>query len=217
MSATVKAPRRYDSPLRREQAAATRQEILAAAQRLFERAGYAATTVPAIAAEAGVALKTVYLAFGTKANLLRALWDQRLAGDEAATPVLERRWYREVTAAADPQAKIRLLAKQSRAVKTRSGLLLDVIRNAAAVDPEIRPMWDEIQAKQHQVAAALVEQLHNSEALRPNLTPAAGTDMLWAINHPTMWQLLVRERNWSPDRYEEWLAQALCDGLLARK
>ena len=63
----VKATRRYDSTRRREQAAATRREILEAAQRLFERDGYGATTMAAIAAEAGVALKTVYLAFETKA------------------------------------------------------------------------------------------------------------------------------------------------------
>lgn len=215
MSESVKTRRRYDSPRRREQAAATRQEIMAAAQRLFERDGYAATTMPAVAAQARVALKTIYLAFGTKANLLRALWDQRLAGDEASTPVLERRWYLEVTAEESPEGKLRLLAQQSRGVKTRSGLLLNVIRNAAAVDPEIRPMWEEIQTKQHQVARALVEQLHSSGALRPNLSTAAATDILWGLNHPEMWHLLVRERNWAPEDYEQWLADALCAGLLA--
>ena len=83
----VKATRRYDSTRRREQAAATRREILEAAQRLFERDGYGATTMAAIAAEAGVALKTVYLAFETKSGLLRALWHLRLRGDEDEAPV----------------------------------------------------------------------------------------------------------------------------------
>ena len=188
---------------------------MAGAQRLFERDGYAATTMPAVAAEGRVALKTVYLAFGTKASLLRALWDQRLAGDEAATPVLERRWYREVTAEESPAGKLRLVAQHSCGVKTRSGLLLDVIRNAAAVDPEIRPMWEEIQGKQHHVASAVVEQLHQSNALRHDITPAIAADIMWSLIHPAMWQLLVRERNWTPDSYEQWLAHALCAGLLA--
>ena len=87
MAQPVKRPRSYHSPRRREQAAATRQAILEAAQRLFERQGYAATSMPAIAAEAGVALKTVYVAFDTKAGLLHALWDARLGGDEEAIPV----------------------------------------------------------------------------------------------------------------------------------
>ena len=79
--------RRYDSARRREQAAATRREILQAAQRLFEGQGYAATTMAAIAAEAGVALKTVYVAFETKSGVLRALWHLLLRGDERDAPV----------------------------------------------------------------------------------------------------------------------------------
>src|SRR6476646_4300185 len=96
MSDAVNRRRAYHSPRRREQAAATRAAILAAAQRLFERQGYAATTMAAIAREAGVALKTVYLAFETKAGVLRALWHLLLRGDTADAPVAERDWYREV-------------------------------------------------------------------------------------------------------------------------
>ena len=86
MTESVKGKRRYDSPRRREQAAATRREILEAAQRLFERQGYAATTMAAIAAEAGVALKTVYVVFETKSGLLRALWHLLLRGDQDDDP-----------------------------------------------------------------------------------------------------------------------------------
>src|SRR6267378_1038148 len=96
MPERVKTKRRYDSPRRREQAAATRREILEAAQRLFEHQGYAATTMAAIAAEAGVALKTVYVAFETKSGVLRALWNMLLRGDTEDAPVAERRWYRDV-------------------------------------------------------------------------------------------------------------------------
>ena len=81
MTRPVDSKRSYNSPRRREQAAATRREILEAAQRLFERQGYAATTMAAIAAEAGVALKTVYVAFETKSGVLRALWNLLLRGD----------------------------------------------------------------------------------------------------------------------------------------
>src|ERR687884_75006 len=110
-------PRRYDSPRRREQAAATRREILAAAERLFERDGYAATTMAAIAAEAGVALKTVYLGFETKSNLLRTLWNTRLRGDEDEIPVAQRDWYREVLEEPDPERQLRLNARNARAAK----------------------------------------------------------------------------------------------------
>src|SRR5919204_1663901 len=96
MAERVKAKRRYDSPRRREQAAATRREILEAAERLFARDGYGATTMAAIAAEARVALKTVYVAFESKSGVLRALWNLRLRGDREDVPVAQHPWYREV-------------------------------------------------------------------------------------------------------------------------
>jgi hypothetical protein len=77
-------------PRRREQAEATRKAILDAAQRLFERQGYSATSIPSIAEEAGVALKTIYVYLDTKAALVHTLWDARLGGEEAKVPVLER-------------------------------------------------------------------------------------------------------------------------------
>src|SRR5918997_3232117 len=103
MADGVKHTRRYDSPLRREQAAATRRRILEVAQPLFEHDGYTTTSMAAIAAAAGVSLKTVYLAFETKSGLLRALWHLLLRGDEDDAPVRERRWYREVLDEPDPE------------------------------------------------------------------------------------------------------------------
>jgi AcrR family transcriptional regulator len=92
----VKRRRRYESPRRREQAAATRQAILEAAERLFSERGYIGTSVAEIAAEARVAVKTVYAVFGTKVEVLRALWNLRMRGDEEPVPMAERRWFREI-------------------------------------------------------------------------------------------------------------------------
>src|SRR5438045_451957 len=114
MTERVKSRRRYESPRRRAQAAETRRQILAAAQRLFEEHGYAATTMAAIAAEAGVALKTVYVAFETKSGVLRALWHLLLRGDESSAPVGERAWYREILDEPDPQRQLRMTARSSR-------------------------------------------------------------------------------------------------------
>src|SRR5919197_4528339 len=121
MAEPVKGTRRYHSPRRREQAAATRREILEAAERLFERQGYAATAMGAIASEAGVALKTVYVAFETKSGLLRALWHLRLRGDEADVSVMERSWYRELLDEPDPERQLRLNARNACTVKRRIG------------------------------------------------------------------------------------------------
>src|SRR5262249_7025699 len=141
----VKPKRSYNSPRRQEQAAATRATILDAAQRLFERDGYANTTMEAIASEAGVALKTVYVVLATKSGVLRSLWDLKLKGDSDDAAVAERSWYREVLDEADPARQLRLNARNARVVKQRIGGVLRVIRDAAPVDPDSAELWQLIQ------------------------------------------------------------------------
>src|SRR5256885_17233922 len=140
-------PRAYNSPRRREQAAATRRDILEAGRRLFESKGYGATTMAEIAREAGVALKTVYVAFETKSGVLRALWNLLLRGDEGDAPVAERSWYRKVLEEPDPEHQLRLNAHNSRVVKLRIGAVIEVIRAAAPTDPDIEALWSRIQTE----------------------------------------------------------------------
>jgi AcrR family transcriptional regulator len=210
----VKATRRYDSTRRREQAAATRLEILEAAQRLFERDGYVATTMAAVAAEAGVALKTVYLAFETKPGLLRALWHLRLRGDEADVPIGERQWYRDVIAEPDPERQLRLTARNSRAVKLRAADLMRVMRDAAGADQDIAALWQRIQDDFYANQRSIVDALDAKGALVTGLDAARAADVLWTLNHPDVWHLLVGERGWTPDEYEQWFGDAACAQLL---
>jgi AcrR family transcriptional regulator len=206
--------RPYNSPRRREQAAATRAVILEAAQRLFERDGYSATTIAAVAAEAGVAVKTVYVAFETKSGLLRALWNRLLRGDEGDAPVAEREWYREAVEEPDPERQLRLNARNSRAAKTRIAAVLDVIRTGATADPEIAKLWTRIQTEFHANQRVIVESLQAKKALRPGLGVDRATDILWTLNHPDVWQLLVRQRGWTAEEYEQWFGDTACSQLL---
>jgi AcrR family transcriptional regulator len=211
--AAVKS-RPYNSPRRREQAAATRAVILEAAQRLFERDGYSATTMAAVAAEAGVAVKTVYVAFETKSGLLRALWNQLLRGDEGDVPVAEREWYREAVEEPDPERQLRLNARNSRAAKTRIAAVLDVIRTGATADPDIEKLWARIQTEFHANQRVIVESLAAKKALRRGLSVDRATDILWTLNHPDVWQLLVHQLGWSPKQYEQWFGDSACSQLL---
>lgn len=214
MADPVRTSRRYDSPRRREQAAATRRDILAAAQSLFERDGYATTTMSAIAAEAGVAPKTVYVAFETKGGVLRALWNLLLRGDQDDVPVAQRAWYQEVLDEPDPERKLRLNARNARAVKTRVGGLLGVIRSAAPLDADIEALWSAIQSDFHDNQRLVVERLQDAGALRAGLDVAHAADILWTLNHPDVWLLLVRERGWTPEQWEQWFADTTCAQLL---
>jgi AcrR family transcriptional regulator len=216
MTEPVKA-RSYESPLRREQAAATRRRILAAAQELFERAGYAATSMAAIAGAAGVSLKTVYLVFETKSGLLRALWHLLLRGDQDAAPVGERDWYQAVLDEPDPEQQLRLNMRNSVMVKSRAGAMLEVIRDAASVDADIGVLWARIQVEFHDNQRAVVQSIADKGALNCNLDVGGAADILWTLNHPSLYALLVGERGWSAERYERWLADLLCAELLEPK
>ena len=216
MTHPVKGKRRYDSTRRREQAAATGREILEAAQRLFEERGYAATTMAAIAAEAGVALKTVYVAFETKSCVLRSLWHLRLRGDEDDVPVGERQWFRDVLEEPDPERQLRLTARNSRAVKLRAANLMRVMCDAAGGDADIAALWQRIQDDFYANQRSIVDALADKQALAPGLDAARAADILWTLNHPDLWHLLVGERGWSADEYERWFGDAVCAQLLGR-
>jgi AcrR family transcriptional regulator len=215
MPKSTKSSRRYDSPRRREQAEETRRRILAAALILFEREGYVATSMAAVAKQAGVSLKTVYLAFETKSGLLLALWHLLLRGERDDLAVGEQDWYREVLDEADPRRQLRLNARNSRAVKERAGALMEVIGSAASSDAEIGALWQRIQDQFYENQLAIVKSLDRKGALREELDVAAAADILWTLNHPSLHRLLVGERGWSPERYENWLAGVLCSELLS--
>ena len=210
----VKPRRGYHSPRREQQAAATRQAILEAAQRLFEQHGYPATTMEQVAAEAGVALKTVYVAFTTKSGLLRALWDLRLKGDQDQAGVADRPWYRDVLDEPDPERQLRRNARNASVVKQRIGGVLKVLRSAAPVDPDAAALWRLIQSDFYDNQRVIVESLQARQALRPGLDVARATDILWALNHPDLWLLLVGERGWTPVQWERWFADTACTQLL---
>lgn len=214
MATDVKGARHYHSPRRAQQAATTRLEIIRTAQRLFEAQGYAATTMASIAAEADVALKTVYLAFDNKARLLRAVWDLALKGDDTDAPVAERPWYVAVLEEPDPERKLRQLAEASSAVKQRIAAVLRVIRDAAPSDDDIGALWALIQSDFHANQHAIIATLDTAKALAPRLDTARATDILWTLNHPDVWLLLVGERGWTPEQFETWLGDTAIDQLL---
>jgi AcrR family transcriptional regulator len=205
--------RSYDSPRRREQAAATRAAILDAALRLFEQHGYAATSVGAIAKEAGVALKTVYAVFGTKRGVLVALRSRLVRGSDDPVPVAEREWFRAVLDEPDPRKRLSLFAHNAALLKDRAGPLFEIIRHAAPADPEIGAMWDEFMGDFYENQRLVVERFHADGVLKDDVDRA--TDVLWTINHPAVYHLLVAERGWSSADYQSWLEETLVQQLLA--
>ena len=206
--------RPYDSPRRREQAAATRQAVIDAAQELFERDGYAGTSMAAIAQAAQVTPRTVYLGFETKAGLLRAVWNRALRGERDDAPVAEHRWFQEVINEPDPERTLRHNARNSRRFKERSTRLLQLVRDAAPLEPAIAELWDRIQVEYRANQLAVVRSL-GPGALRRGLSQPRAADILWSLNHPNTWIQLSVLCGWTPAQYERWVGDASCQQLLA--
>jgi len=159
----------------------------------------------------------VYLVFDTKSGLLRALWHLLLRGEQESIPVGEQPWYREVLDEPDPTRQLRLNMRNSLMVKARASAMLEVIRSAASVDPDIGALWQRIQTEFHDNQHAIVQSIADKQALATGLDVASATDILWALNHPSLYALLAGERGWSPERYEHWLSELLSAQLLARE
>lgn len=210
MAASVKS----QGTRRAQKALATRRRILDAAEALFVQDGYAATTIVAIADQADVAVQTVYAVFGTKRAILAELLAVRAIGDDTATPLTDRGEWRAMEAETDPRRQLRLLAAIATRIGERMGALYDILASAAGSDPEIGAIHQRQQQRRYNDQRRLARSLARKGVLRPGLSQARATDILWAIANPTMHHRLVTERRWAPGEYERWLAHVLTCSLL---
>jgi len=215
MSPPVKPRRRYDSSRRQEQARDNRRAVLQAARQLFLEHGFAATTMPAIASAAGVSVQTVYNAFGNKPRLAKAVFDVAIAGDDQPVPMLQRASLGRVRDAPDARTRLRLYGEFLAEVAPRHVPVQLVIRDAAASDPEARVVWAELQAERLKGMTMFARALHDDGHLRPGVSANEARDVLWTCNSAELFQLLVLERGWPPERYGRWVAEVLISALIA--
>jgi AcrR family transcriptional regulator len=216
MTEDVKPRRRYESPRRKEQAAQTGRDVVTAAGVRFRERGYAATSMPEIAAQAGVAVETIYRTFGSKATLFRAVIEAALAGGAARAdvPVDERPAIRAVIEERDPRRQIELYAATQPGIHRRSGPLLRALRDARHLDQELGALWDEMEEWRLRGQGRMAGMLAERGALRPGLSVKDARDIIWTLCSLALHDLLVLERGWSTEKYEQWLAATLADALL---
>jgi AcrR family transcriptional regulator len=206
--------RRYDASRRQEQARRTRTDVLEAARHQFLEQGYAATTVAAVADEAGVSVETVYKAFGNKAGLLKAVFDVAVVGDDEPVPMLEREFVRRNRAEPDPRRKLRMYGEHLARTAPRAVPVQLLARAAAASDPAAAEVWDQMQAERLTGMTQFARHLHEADHLRPGVSANEARDVLWTYNSAELYDLLVLHRGWSAKRYGRWIADALIAALL---
>jgi AcrR family transcriptional regulator len=202
-------------PRRMVAAQRTRDALIAAAGELFAERGYGGTTVEAIAARAGVARPTVFTSVpGGKPELLKQARDRALAGDDEPVPVPERPWFRHAMAQTDPKELLRLQAGNYRRILDRAARLERALVVGATQHPELHELHRQARHQRHLGTLMVARRLADLNVLRPGLTDASAADTIYALAAPETYLLLVGDRNWSPDAYEQWLTEQLCRALL---
>ena len=205
--------RSYDASGRRAQARARRLAVVLAARDLFERDGYRATTIAAIAAHAGVSAESVYKGFGTKAALAKAVFDLELAGDDEPVPVAERPATQAVRDEPDVRRKIAMFADGLADRQARSALVQILIRDGRHVDDSLAPVWAKLHDEGLTGMTTLGRHLLETGQLRAGIGLDEVRDLLWnylAIDH---YERLVLAQGWALERYARWLGDAITSAL----
>ena len=199
--------RTYVSKRRSEQAGATRWAIVQAALRLFAANGFSATTMQAVADEAGVAFQTVYAIFGNKRELLRQTLEAAIVDDPEADAVAERDEAKAIAKEPNARRRAELAAAMVTQNSSRIVPIVRVAREAAAVDPEFAATAASITAGRRQDMVASARLLAGPGTLRVPVEEAVGT--LYTLYSPDTYTALTVDMGWSPAQFERWLADAL--------
>lgn len=192
-----------------EKSRQTRRRILRAAYELFVDQGYGATTLQGIAERAGVAVQTIYFAFGNKPSLLKELVDVTIAGDNEPVATMQRAWFRDALATDTAEAHLRAHVRGTCDILQRVAPIMDVLRAAAAQDPSLAGMWQQDSDPRLDVHTAAGRSLAAKPGARPNLPVEHAADLLFGLLSPQLYLLFVRDRGWTPDRWEQWVYDTL--------
>jgi len=195
----------------------TRRLLLAAARAEFAERGYAAATVIRIAERAGLSVQTLYSNWGSKRNLLRALMESAVTGDDEVLPAAGQP-PAILTAtlgpsdAKDPRRLLAHLSHQYRLLAERAAVGWQTYRDGAAIDPAIAADWQQLSDTRRQAFQAMFARLPAS-AFRPGLTHAAAADTAWAIASPDTHHQLVLQAGYSYNQLEDWVRTTLSAAL----
>jgi AcrR family transcriptional regulator len=175
---------------------------------LFLERGYVAATMPAIAEAAGVALDTVYATAGKKPKLFRLLVETAISGSGDVVPAEERDYVHAVRAEPDARGKLRIYAAAVASIQPRLAPLFRVLQSAAFMEPELEALWREVSTRRAANMRLFVENLAATGCLREDLEVDAAADIIWSLNSPEFYLLLVEQRAWSPQAFQHWLEDA---------
>ena len=206
MAKTKRTP--YKSLVRERQAADTRRRIVEATRQLLQKQGYAGMTIEAIARRAEVSAQSVYAIFKSKTGVLTELLDQSTFGPEYEEAV------RKALSAKHPETRLRLAAPIARQIHDAQSVTFDLLRGAGVVAPELAKLEQQRECLRYERQERMIISLRDARRLRPDLDNTTARDIFWMLTGRDIYRMLVRERGWSSQKYEDWLADALVRSLL---
>jgi AcrR family transcriptional regulator len=190
--------------------------VVGAARALFLERGYQATTIGAISHHSDVPAATVYRLFSSKLGILKALLDVSIAGDDQALSLQERPHVAAALfAESDPEKLLAGLASITVAINARSSDVYRILSSASGSDPAAAVILADYQQQRDDGQGRIARSLARAHALRPGLRQRDAADLIHALASPELYRLLVIDRGWTPERYEQWLAATLADQLTA--
>lgn len=201
--------RTYQSETRNAQASQTRSRILTAAKELFLNEGFDRVTINQLANAASVSAPTIYAVFKSKRGVLQALIDEALPPQQFASLV------DSAMSEKSPKKRLEVAARMARQIYDAERELMDIMRGAAVVAPEIKELEQQREQRRYDRQSDSVQLMVEENSLAPGLTAKKARDILWALTGRDLYRLLVIEREWSSDSYEQWLGDTLIRSLLS--
>jgi TetR/AcrR family transcriptional regulator, regulator of autoinduction and epiphytic fitness len=192
-----------------------RAAVIDAARTLFLERGYGATTIEAISALADVPPATVYRLFSSKRGILKALLDVSIVGDLEAVPLAERPHVQARLGELAPTSQLAGFVANVARVNSRTAPIYRILVSAAASDTDAAALLDDLTQQRQHGQGLIARSLARLGALRPKLRERDAADIIHALMSPEMYQLLVVDRGWPPQKYERWLTAILIDQLLS--
>lgn len=198
---------------RKDRARETRARMVAAAHRQFVTRGYYAATMADVAADAGVAVQTLYFTFHSKPELLQAAMERAVLGEDALPPE-QQPWFAAMAAEPDPRAAVRLMVEGVADIFDRVAALFSAAR-AVAHEPEVGEILDRSERLRREGYERLVHGFAARGMLRPGLSPERATDVLFVLHGPATFHAFTAGCGWSRAEWVDWATRTIAEQLLA--
>jgi AcrR family transcriptional regulator len=190
-----------------------RRAVVDAARTLFLERGYAAATIEAISEHSDVPSATVYRLFSSKLGILKALLDTSIAGDDQPLAVEERPNVASLFSESDPHKLLARFAGITTAINQRTNDVYRVLVSAAGSDPAAAELLGELRQQRDRGQSQIARSLARARSLKPGLRERDAADVIHALMSPEVYRLLVGDRGWTAERYQQWLATTLTQQL----